>query len=55
MRAWGKIYFQVSQTTKSKAEQTGSLTFTHATATIALNIPICSDLNGVAPFLDVGY
>jgi hypothetical protein len=38
----------------SKAERTGSPAFTHASAQKALNSPVCGDLNGVAPFLDVG-
>jgi hypothetical protein len=39
----------------NRAERTGSLAFTHATATKALNFPVCGDLYGVVPFLDVGY
>jgi hypothetical protein len=39
----------------NRAERTGSLAFTHASAQKALNIPVCGDLNSVAPFLDVDY
>jgi hypothetical protein len=38
----------------NRAERTGSLAFTYASAQKALNIPVCGDLISVAPFLDVG-
>jgi hypothetical protein len=38
-----------------RAERTGSLAFTHATATKVLSISVCGDLNGVAPFPDAAY
>jgi hypothetical protein len=37
------------------ASRAGELAFTLATATKALNFPVCGDLNGVVPFLDLGY
>jgi hypothetical protein len=39
----------------NRAERTGSLAFTHATATKALNFPVCGNLNGLALFLNAVY